>query len=265
MRAMRVFTSFRVVRPVHILGTSEVKDKTRERAEAVTIEETFARRGRGVFVIGNFEKGHNIIAERPIITCSHWRQSNGVKTVAEEWCALPIEDQIELRTRFRKKLRYVPVGRSSLGPIYRMILEKFILEYGFCNPQRSLAHIYVLGSHMNHACMSCANAQQWTESDAPHRIIVRLVKPLKAGDEVFINYNRRQGPTLQCPLCGYPPSMADRFKSLCNGAFRWLRGFTSNNEASSTTTVNSTPQADAQNTRFNPSPRRGAKLLRDKF
>ncbi|KAL7790967.1 hypothetical protein V8C37DRAFT_383006 [Trichoderma ceciliae] len=246
-------------------------DKYVNNWEAVTISDTFTRRGRGIFAARDFRKGHNIIVEPPIITCTHWAQNNGSRTIAEEWCALPLEDQLQLRTIFRKRLRYVPVGQDTIGPFYRRMLENFVLEYGFCNPQRSLAHIYVLASHINHACNRCANAQQWTESDVPHRIIVKLVKPLKMGDELFINYNRRQGSSFGCAVCG-PPSMMDRLKSLCNTLFWWFPRFTtrttrttaSTTTSTASTNVASKSQADTHTTHFNPSPWGGAKWLRDK-
>lgn len=81
-------------------------------------------------------------------------------------------------------------------------MERFVLEYGFANPQKTEGHVYAVGSHMNHACISCANAEQWTESGPPNRILVRLVKAVRGNDEVLINYNNKEGSSLSCAKCG---------------------------------------------------------------
>ncbi|RFU79512.1 hypothetical protein TARUN_2719 [Trichoderma arundinaceum] len=232
--------------------------------EAVSIRDTLTRRGLGVFANMDFERGHNIIAERPAITCTHWPASNGAGTITEEWCALPKEDQRRLQAAFCKPLRCIPTGRETLSWLYRKSLERFVLEYAFCNPQRSLAHIYVLGSHMNHACRSCANAQQWTESDAPHRIIVKLVKPVKAGEEIFINYNRRQADSFGCAVCG-PQTRMDKCKSFCERLFGRFPGFTANeDEAPQATTVDSASQVDTQTASFSTYLMGSIEFLRDK-
>jgi hypothetical protein len=214
--------------------------------DAVSIRDTMTRRGRGIFATKDFSKGDKILVERPIITCAHRTPINRNRTVAEEWCALSQEDQLLLRANFRK-LRLVPIGRDTLGWFWRKWLERFIVEYAFGNPQKSLAHIYVLASHMNHACSHCANAQQWTDSGYPHRIHVTLVEPVKAGDEVFINYNRRQGPSFGCALCG-PPSIMDRLGALSSIFSQWFSRFMSEVAASETTNGHCESQADIYDT-----------------
>ncbi|KAM0254442.1 hypothetical protein ACHAQJ_006782 [Trichoderma viride] len=202
--------------------------------QAVSIKHTKTRRGLGVFATKDFKKMHRIIVEPPIITCAYRIPIDRNRTVAEEWCALSTETQLRLRARFRS-LQYVPIGQDSLSWFWKKLLERFVLEYAFCNPQKSLAHIYVLGSHMNHACSRCANAEQWTESSFPHHIVVTLVKPVKAGDELFINYNRKQGPSFGCALCS-PPGIMDRLDVLWGNISQWFSGFRTNEVAASKTT-----------------------------
>lgn len=103
-----------------------------------------------------------------------------------------------LQDRFRK-LRDIPVNEPLNGAQIRK-LERFVDEYGFWEPQQTNAHIFMLASHINHACVSCANAEQWTDAECPHAISVKLTRPLKAGDEVFINYNR-PGLSFKCSVC----------------------------------------------------------------
>ncbi|KAK5990531.1 hypothetical protein PT974_08800 [Cladobotryum mycophilum] len=183
--------------------------------EAVTIRETGNNCGRGVYANADFEKGHRIIVERPILSCIHWMLRNGRRTVSEDWVKLPLEKQQTITSYFTR-LSSIPTG-TSLTPQHKKQLEKFIEEYGFWDPQRARAHVYLLVSHINHACISCANAEQWTDSEWPHRINVKLVRPIKAGEELFINYNRKT--PFGCAVCG-PPRFRDRLKDFGCGLFR---------------------------------------------
>lgn len=172
--------------------------------------------GNGVFAKVDLEKGHKIIVERPILSCIHWMLRKGLRTVSKDWMKLSLEDQQQMTSYFTR-LRDVPIGGKPLLPQHKKVLEKFIEEYGFWDPQRARAHVYLLVSHINHACISCANAEQWTDSSYPHRITVKLVKPVKAGKEIFINYNRRT--PFGCALCG-PTSFRDRVRAFGCGIFR---------------------------------------------
>ncbi|KOS19327.1 hypothetical protein ESCO_000891 [Escovopsis weberi] len=172
--------------------------------------------GNGVFAKFDFERGHKIIVERPILSCIHWMLRNGLRTVSQDWMTLPLENQQQMTSYF-SRLKDVPIGGKTLLPQHKKVLEKFIEEYGFWDPQRARAHIYLLVSHINHACISCANAEQWTDSSYPHRITVKLVKPVKAGQEIFINYNRKT--PFGCALCG-PLSFRDRVKAFGCGIFK---------------------------------------------
>lgn len=233
--------------------------------EAVAIRETFTSRGRGIFVTGNLDRGHKIIVEEPVFTAAlPWPQSRWGSSIAQEWCRLPLDHQLRLKAVFRKRLRYVTTGSEKLGWFHRILLEDFMMEYAFVNPQKSLAHVYLLGSHINHACIRCANAQQWTDSAEPHRIRVTLVKPLKAGEEVFIHYNRQVGHSFGCAVCGRP-SMMDQLKGLCGGVFGWTFDHTTTNtETARETDVSLTSQADGQSTLFSLSLKRGVNEMTDK-
>lgn len=172
------------------------------KSDGVSIRDTFKRRRRGVFANRYFEKGENIIIERPVFSCGRQQTPKGEKwPIAEEWCKLPEATQLTLQKRFRK-LRSVPIGKKKLGWYWQEKIRRFFFEYAFINPQQKEAHIYPVGSHMNHACTSCANAEQWTESGSPDRILVRLVKPVRANTEILINYNNKVGTTLGCAICG---------------------------------------------------------------
>lgn len=183
---------------------------------AVRIFESGGRRGRGVFALVDLPGKHNIIIEPPVLSCIHWRQRHGKRTVSQEWLKLAPYLKTGLQRDFRK-LKDVPCG-NHLERRHRRQLERFIDEYGFWEPQRINAHIYTLASHINHACVSCANAEQWTDSKAPHTITVKLVKPLKKGDEVFINYNR-PGLSFRCAVCS-PRGIKGCFRAVGDSLFR---------------------------------------------
>lgn len=187
----------------------------------VNIRDTFKRRRCGVFARRYFEKGEHIIIERPAFSCGAQQTPKGEKwRVAEEWCRLPEETQLSLQKRFRK-LRSVPISMEKLGWYWQKKMKSFLLEYGFANPQRTEGHVYAVGSHMNHACISCANAEQWTESGPPNRILVRLVKAVRANDEVLINYNNKEGRKLSCAKCG-PHGLRDRLGDIRRSISRLL-------------------------------------------
>lgn len=196
---------------IHTPGSS-VKGPAGLNWEVVTIADTGTRRGLGVFCTRNCDKGQTIIVERPSISCIHWKQRWGRRTIAAEWTKLQPEVQTKLTNIFRR-LKNVPTGKK-LQPHEEKKLHRFIDEYAFWDPQRDKAHIYILGSHINHACVSCANAEQWTDSQWPNHINVKLVKPVEAGNEVFINYNRA-GLSFKCAVCTL--TLTQRLKAFGRG------------------------------------------------
>lgn len=156
-------------------------------------------RGRCIIATQDFPSRHQIIVEKPAISCVHWRQRRGKKTIGDEWDKLTPTAQHKLQETFHK-LRNIPNFTYPDGK-GRKQLEKFVEEYAFWDSQSTYAHIYALASHINHACSTHANAQQWTDSGHPNLITVTLVKDVKAGDELFINYNKGRMP-FSCPFCG---------------------------------------------------------------
>lgn len=183
--------------------TTEIDPKIRN-DDAVRILETNEERQRGVFTKHDFPSHHMIIKERPMLSCIHWPQRNGVRSIDSDWQRLNPDRQREIRDQFTR-LEKVPVGRK-LNIWDRRRLRNFVKDYAFWDSKRTNAHIYRLGSHINHACISCANAQQWTDSEHPNYISIKLVKPLNAGDEVFISYNK-PGLPFRCAVCDHGKSI----------------------------------------------------------
>lgn len=178
--------------------TATVPDPLPQNQDAVCIT-TSTTRGRCITATRDFPSRHQIIVEKPAISCVHWRQRRGKKTIGDEWDKLTPPAQKKLQNTF-PKLCGIP-GCTRLDEKGRRQLKKFIEEYAFWDSQSTRAHVYPLASHINHACSTHANAQQWTDSGHPNLITVTLVKDVKAGDELFINYNKGRMP-FSCPFCG---------------------------------------------------------------
>lgn len=177
--------------------------------EIVYVHQTHTDRKLGVFVWGDVPKGHKIICERPVFSCYHWVK--GRRTAVPEWLELTHAQREDLRVWFRK-LRKVPHGSNDIFEKKdKERLEKFISDYAFSDPQRERAHIYKLTCYINHACRSCANAEIWVDSAAPHTITVRLVKDLKNGDEIFICYNKLT--PYGCALCQHGQTLRGRLRA----------------------------------------------------
>ncbi|KAK7426154.1 hypothetical protein QQZ08_007320 [Neonectria magnoliae] len=156
-------------------------------------------RGVGCFAKKDFPPRHPIIVVKPAISCVHWRQRGGRKTIGDEWARLNPATRGLIRHYF-KQLKSIP-DTAELTPKHRKELEKFVEDYAFWDTTRTNAHIYHIASHINHACPSCANAEQWTNSEEPHQITVTLVRRVKQGEEIFINYNKGRMP-FGCAVCG---------------------------------------------------------------
>ncbi|KAF4978092.1 hypothetical protein FZEAL_5482 [Fusarium zealandicum] len=170
-----------------------------QNSNAVGVRATRTRRNLGVFANRDFPLGYKIIFERPAISCVHWSMRNGRKNIGDVWTESSEERRFYLCATFAS-LRNVPCERA-ISESHKRDLETFIEEYGFWDPPRRMAHVYALTSHINHACIRCANAQQWTDSERPNCITVTLVKPVQQGDEIFIHYNRRR-MRFGCGVCG---------------------------------------------------------------
>lgn len=166
---------------------------------AVTIKDTNTPRELGVFVNVDLPSRHKVIVEDPIISCIHWRQRKGVRTIGEEWLKLKPRVRADLRNTF-KRLSVVK-SEETMSPSDRKKLEGFMEDYAFWDGRMSNAYIYKLVSHINHACPSCANAQHWVDSQDPNCISIRLVRNVKAGEELFIHYGKTN-LSFRCAVCG---------------------------------------------------------------
>ncbi|KAH7170805.1 hypothetical protein EDB81DRAFT_180419 [Dactylonectria macrodidyma] len=158
------------------------------RNKEATYISSHVNRGRCVHLNQDFPRGHCVIVEKPAISCVHWRQRQGRRTIGDMWDKLSHDARLELQQAF-KKLEDIPINKKlNIGG--RKLLEKFVEEYAFWDSKNTNAHVYAVASHINHACTTHANAQQWTDSDHPNCITVTLVRDMKAGEELFINYNK---------------------------------------------------------------------------
>lgn len=172
--------------------------------QAVTIRRASAYRGYGVFALQDLPQGHNVIVESPTFSCLKWQHGNGVygnvNHADKAWVKLPMEHQEELKNRFRR-LKSVAMG-AQIGTSDKKRVKDFINEYAFWANDRSNAHIYKLACFINHACdqNSCSNAQYRIDGET-HCINVRLTAPVKAGEEIFIDYGK-DDVQFQCAKCG---------------------------------------------------------------
>ncbi|KAL6869880.1 hypothetical protein ACO1O0_001212 [Amphichorda felina] len=167
--------------------------------DAISIRNTGDKRGLGVFSNHDFPNKHVVIFETPVLTTisiSIGRRK--FNSVAKEWLKLSQAKKVELQESFRK-LRGIsidpPFSRSD-----QKRLKKFVAEYAFREMiPTDRAYIFKLACHINHACADCANCTTWVDSDGPHRISVKLRKPVRAGDELFIHYGKPL--RYQCAVC----------------------------------------------------------------
>lgn len=163
---------------------------------AVEIRESSGK-GRGVFARLELPKGHAVIVEKALFSCTYWRQK-GLRTHVQDWTSSKSRTRLELKDYFPTKLANIP--DEKLADRDRKRLKRFIKEYAFWDTRLDRAHIYKLASHINHACASCANASHFTECSSPNLITIRLLAPIKAGDELFICYNKSNLP-YRCAVC----------------------------------------------------------------
>ncbi|PKK44782.1 hypothetical protein CI102_9376, partial [Trichoderma harzianum] len=181
---------------------------------AVKIKHTRTSRGLGVFTTQSFPAGHRILREGAIFSCLHPAQAEETewrRSVVDRWRWLAVLDQSWFKDHF-PHIQYMPLGTLELTPHEATKFLCFLLEYAFSNPQRNRINIYPFASHINHACDKCANAQFWIQAEAPVRITVRLLRNVRKGQEIFINYNRPSGNTFGCAVCGARDGETSRFR-----------------------------------------------------
>jgi hypothetical protein len=183
---------------------------------AVIVKNTGGRRGRGVFATRALPRRHQVIVETPALSCIHWSMRRGRRNIANVWIKLSQERKQELQQYFRK-LKGISTTGEKLTRLDRLRLRRFIEEYAFWDTGGSNAHVYRLASHMNHACSSCANAEQYTEMASPNAIAVALVRAVRANEEILIDYNRRS--SLKCSVC-QPSETRELLNALGEGMSR---------------------------------------------
>ncbi|KAL6696374.1 hypothetical protein J3F84DRAFT_373836 [Trichoderma pleuroticola] len=122
----------------------------------------------------------------------------------------------------------------------------FVLEYAFSNPGQSRVNIYRLASHINHACHKCANAYISIEPEIPYAITVRLVREVKKGREIFINYNRPSGNKFGCAVCGIRDGETSRFKLFWHDMVRLAHGVRSDQSEQGPTLARPFPPLSAK-------------------
>ncbi|VUC19877.1 unnamed protein product [Clonostachys rosea] len=186
-----------------------------ENEAILRVAETGTIRGLGVFAKANVPQGHRVIFERPVMSCAAATLTNA--SLYYEWTRLGVEGQNRLKRLFWK-LRLLP---SSENPgFYTMRrLKSFVREHAYLqksDPKK--ANIYKWCSYLNHACAKCANAD-YTVDSYSGAIAVTTTKPVQAGEEVIVNYNRGK-QNLHCTACK-PPSTFRRNWTLLR--YRFLR------------------------------------------
>ncbi|KAL7803746.1 hypothetical protein V8C44DRAFT_352897 [Trichoderma aethiopicum] len=167
---------------------------------AVIIKDTKTGRGHGLFATRDLLPGHLLLSEQPAL--SFWiprdvTMANMRRDFEAQWCDLLHHEQEALRAEF-PQLRPVPSGRWTLSLFQSIMLYNFALEYSYSSPDGDFANIYSLASRINHACRGCANAVRGMDWYEPHRILITLAKPVKAGEEILIHYNTMEGSKLAC-------------------------------------------------------------------
>lgn len=211
---------------------------------AVRIKHTRTSRGLGVFTTHSFPAGHRILGEGTIFSCVHPEQvetPEWERSVVDRWRFLAVLDQSWFKEHF-PHIQYMPLGTLELTEHEANKFLCFVSEYAFGNPQRNRMNIYPFASHINHACDKCANAQFWIQAEKPDRITVRLIRNVRKGQEIFINYHRPSGNTFGCAVCGARDGETSRFRQFWQGIRRRARGIWSHQSELELGPISTQPQ-----------------------
>ncbi|KAF4502175.1 hypothetical protein FAGAP_1595 [Fusarium agapanthi] len=151
------------------------------------------KRKTGVFACRDLPHGHEIIgAERPIFVAPY-ESKEPTKAFAS----------------LRKMLL------DDFNATESVCLDKFKRDHAFKEPLVTSAIIDSLANHINNACPDCAQATFLVAKT--YDITVTLVKDVRAGEEIFIDFGQGQ-PHFVCSLCNTGESIWKRQK-------RQLKGF----------------------------------------
>ncbi|KKO97115.1 hypothetical protein THAR02_10780 [Trichoderma harzianum] len=193
---------------------------------AVEIKHARTSRGLGVFTTQSFAAGHRILREGATFSCIHPERADDpiwMRSVVHRWRWLAVLDQSWFKEHF-PQIQYMPLGTLELTPHEATKFLCFLLEYAFGNPQKDRINVYHFASHINHACGKCANAEVWIQAEVPDNITVRLIRHVRKGQEIFINYNRPSGNTFGCAVCGARDGETSRFRQIWQGMLRRAHG-----------------------------------------
>ncbi|KAK7226348.1 hypothetical protein V2G26_014351 [Clonostachys chloroleuca] len=193
----------------------QVEDRLENEA-ILRVAETGTIRGLGVFAKANVSQGHRVIFERPVMSCAAATLTDA--SLYYEWTKIGVEGQNRLKRLFWK-LRLLP---SSENPgFYTMRrLKSFVREHAYLqksDPKK--ANIYKWCSYLNHACGKCANAD-YTVDSFSGAISVTTTRPVQAGEEVIVNYNRGK-QNLHCTACKPPGTFRRNWTLLRYRFLRW--------------------------------------------
>lgn len=166
-----------------------VEEPPRENLDAVFIRRVTTDPRCGLIARLDMAADHRIIYETPLMSCEkprwYWR---GHHKTALAWTTLSRQTRDELQHGFAG-LRGLST-ETSLSRSQRRQLEGFVKTYASADTSGNRVHIYSIASHINHACGRCANARAWADSDSPNYMSVTLLRPVKAGEEILVNYGK---------------------------------------------------------------------------
>ncbi|KAJ4271752.1 hypothetical protein NW762_000458 [Fusarium torreyae] len=124
--------------------------------------------------------------------------SRGIGLVAQQ--DLPRQHRIIEKEDPILSCHFRSIGKKTLSPSEERILQDLVRDYAFQEPEGRMELIFESTSHINHACMTCANAQFVISPIYPHDVTVALIRDVKEGEEVFIHYNKPV--RFPCAVCG---------------------------------------------------------------
>ncbi|KAI7759459.1 hypothetical protein LZL87_011255 [Fusarium oxysporum] len=88
--------------------------------------------------------------------------------------------------------------RYNMNVTESVCFDRLKRDCAFQDPSGTRALIYSLASNINHACPDCAQAK-FLVAEA-YDVTVALVKDVRAGEEIFIDFGEAR-PHFDCSLC----------------------------------------------------------------
>ncbi|KAG8674446.1 hypothetical protein FPOAC2_00467 [Fusarium poae] len=187
----------------------------------IEIRPTLIGRGYGLFATRELPRGYKIIHEEEPVLSGH------PLSLQPKWNTLSHRKRDQLKQMFRT-LRAIPTERvlssMSIDRDLVRILENFRKEYGFKDPEGRRCCFYRTACYINHACGKCAQASWCVDNQQPNCISVTLNRPVKAGEEIFIHYGKKN-LSYGCAVCTKEngPKKTSFLERSKNKLSRWLR------------------------------------------